>query len=83
VFELSNAPDSEGLRWVQAVPKARDGALQSVRLGFRAGQLAVLEMLDSFGQRSVLAFGPVDTQPGFRPDHFRFTPPAGTEVLRP
>lgn len=82
LFTLANAPDAEGQQWVQATPKSRDGQLQSVRLGFRQGQLATLEMLDSFGQRSVMQFGPLDTQSGFKPGHFAFQPPAGADVLR-
>lgn len=82
LFTLVNAPDAEGQQWVLATPKSRDGQLQSVRLGFRQGQLATLEMLDSFGQRSVMQFGPLDTQAGFKPGHFAFQPPAGADVLR-
>lgn len=82
LFTLANAPDAEGQQWVLATPKSRDGQLQSVRLGFRQGQLATLEMLDSFGQRSVMQFGPLDTQAGFKPGHFAFQPPAGADVLR-
>ena len=82
LFTLANAPDAEGQQWVQATPKSRDGQLQSVRLGFRQGQLATLEMLDSFGQRSVMQFGPLDSQAGFKPGHFAFQPPAGADVLR-
>ena len=82
LFTLANAPDADGQQWVLATPKSRDGQLQSVRLGFRQGQLATLEMLDSFGQRSVMQFGPLDTQSGFKPGHFAFQPPAGADVLR-
>lgn len=81
VFDLRNAPDADGLSWVQATPKGRDGQLQAVRLGFRQGQLAVLDILDSFGQRSVMAFGAMDTKP-LAADRFRFTPPAGVDVVR-
>ncbi|WP_237491390.1 outer membrane lipoprotein chaperone LolA [Malikia spinosa] len=82
LFTLANAPDADGQQWVLATPKSRDGQLQSVRLGFRQGQLATLEMFDSFGQRSVMQFGPLDTQSGFKPGHFAFQPPAGADVLR-
>ena len=82
LFTLANAPDADGQQWVLATPKSRDGQLQSVRLGFRQGQLATLEMLDSFGQRSVMQFGPLDTEAGFKPGHFAFQPPAGADVLR-
>lgn len=87
VFTLSNAAPEpgarDGLAWVQAQPRQRDGQLQQVRLGFRQGQLAALDMLDSFGQRSTLTFEAMDTAPGFKPGHFDFKPPPGAEVVRP
>ncbi len=82
VFELRNAPDADGLTWVLATPKQRDGQLQSIQLGFRQGQLAALDILDSFGQRSAMRFDGMDTQPGFGSGHFRFQPPAGADVIR-
>jgi outer membrane lipoprotein carrier protein len=82
VFALSNGADADGLQWVLATPKAKDGTLQQVRLGFRQGQLAALEMLDSFGQRSVIQFGAMNNQPGFKAGHFSFAPPVGADVVR-
>ncbi|BAO80085.1 outer membrane lipoprotein-sorting protein [Serpentinimonas raichei] len=82
-FTLSNAPDADGLRWVQAVPKGEDAPLQAVRIGFRNGQLAVLEILDRFGQRSHIAFERLDTQSAFRPGHFGFSVPTGAALIRP
>ena len=82
VFTLGNAPDRDGLLWVVATPRNRDAQLQSVHLGFKQGQLAALEMLDSFGQRSVLKFGAIDVASRVPAERFRFTPPAGVDVLR-
>lgn len=82
LFTLANAPDADGQQWVLATPKSRDGQLQSVRIGFRQGQLATLEMLDGFGQRSLIQFGPLETQAGLKPASFAFQPPAGADVLR-
>ena len=69
-----------------ATPKARDGQLQSVRVGFRADSatptLAALEMLDSFGQRSVLRFDKVEVNPRLPDSLFQFKPPAGADVIR-
>ena len=85
-FTLANAPDKDGLQWVVATPKAKDGQLQSVRIGFKAGEtpagLGALEILDSFGQRSVLTFSRVEVNPSLPADAFRFTPPKGAAVLK-
>lgn len=81
-FALTDAPDKDGLQWVQGTPKAKDSQLQQVRVGFKQDQLAVLEILDSFGQRSVLSF--VGFQPNAALDAgtFQFKPPAGADVVR-
>ena len=86
-FELRDAPDRDGLQWVQATPRTKDGQLQAVRVGFRVtdkgSELAVLDILDSFGQRSVLTFTAFELNPVLAPSVFQFKPPAGADVIRP
>ncbi len=89
-FTLAAAPEKDGLEWVVATPKAKDGQLQAVRVGFRAGdktaakpaELAALEILDSFGQHSVLSFNKVEVNPSLPKDTFQFNPPKGADVIR-
>lgn len=83
VFELKAAPAQGGLEWAEARPRARDGQLLSVRVGFKAGQLSVLEIADSLGQRSVLSFSQWQGNVPLKPEQFRFRPPAGADVIRP
>ena len=81
-FTLEAAPDQEGVQWVLARPKAKDGALQNVRVGFAAGQLAALDILDSFGQRSLIRFSNVKNNPALSAAVFQFKPPAGADLLK-
>jgi outer membrane lipoprotein carrier protein len=89
-FVLAQAPDKDGLQWVTATPKSKDGQLQLVRVGFRAGGdaaaqrsvLEVLEILDSFGQSSVLTFKQFQVNPALSAAAFVFKPPAGADVIR-
>ena len=89
-FTLTAAPEKDGLQWVAATPKAKDGQLQSVRVGFRAGEksaakspeLAALEILDTFGQLSVLSFSKVEVNPNLPKDTFQFRTPKGADVIR-
>ncbi len=80
-FTLSNQPDADGLQWVQALPKSAQGQIQQLRVGFAGDTLAALEILDSFGQRSLMRFEQVQIQPSLPADSFRFQPPAGVDVL--
>lgn len=80
-FDLQALPDQGGMQWVQAVPRQKEGQLTSMKVGFRGDQLAALEILDSFGQRSVLTFTGMQVNAGINADAFRFTPPKGADVV--
>jgi outer membrane lipoprotein carrier protein len=81
-FNLENAGERDGLQWVQATPKAKDGQLRSVRIGFRGNELATLEILDGFGQRSVITFSKMELNAPIAQEAFNFKPPAGADVLK-
>ena len=80
-FDLSNLPPKDGLEWAEAKPKAKDGAFQSVRVGFRNQQLAALEIRDSFGQTSLLQFSAFVPNVPLPADDFVFTVPAGADLI--
>jgi len=81
-FALEAQPDRDGLQWVRATPKAKDGQLQHVQIGFRGEALAALEILDSFGQQSVLKFEQFDTNPALPAGTFSFKTPPGADVIK-
>ena len=85
-FALSAQPDRGGLQWVLATPKTKDGQLQNIGVGFKATdkgpELAVLEILDSFGQKSVMTFNQVEVNPALTAATFQFKVPAGADVIR-
>ena len=80
-FELKAAPDRNGLSWVEATPRVRDGTLQTVRVGFRAGELAAVEIVDSFGQTSLLQFDKFVPNVALPAERFRFVVPAGADLI--
>jgi outer membrane lipoprotein carrier protein len=80
-FDLSNLPARDGLEWAEAKPKARDGAFQSLRVGFKDKELAALEIIDSFGQKSLLQFSGFAANTAIAPETFRFAVPAGADVI--
>lgn len=82
-YALQSAPEQDGLQWVLAVPKAQDGQLKSVRVGFDGDRLAALDILDSFGQRSQIRFTGMQLNPALPAGTFQFKPPAGADVLKP
>ena len=52
-----------------------------MRVGFKGKDLAALEIVDSFGQRSLLRFEAFAANGAIAPETFRFTPPAGADVI--
>jgi len=80
-FDLAALPAKDGLDWVQANPKTKDGAFKSVRVGFKGKDLAAVEIVDAFDQRSLLQFSQFAAGVSFGADAFRFTPPAGVDVI--
>ncbi|WAC72226.1 outer membrane lipoprotein chaperone LolA [Roseateles sp. SL47] len=80
-FTLKSQPAEQGVEWVLATPKRSDSGVQSLRLGFRGRELVGLEIVDAFGQRSVMQFSSVQVNAKLAVDRFRFDPPAGTDVM--
>lgn len=80
-FDLKARLDRDGLSWVQALPRTKDGQFQSIEIGFNGKQLTAVEIVDSFGQRSALRFTDLQTNVTIDPERFRFTPPPGADVL--
>jgi outer membrane lipoprotein carrier protein len=80
-FVLTPQPAKDGLDWALATPKAKDGAFQSMRVGFKGRELAAVEIVDSFGQRSFLQFTGFEPNVVLDAERFRYSPPAGADVI--
>lgn len=80
-FVLAADGSSDGIEWVRATPRAKDGPFQRMRIGFRGADLAAVEVVDAFGQRSVLQFGVFNANAAVAAERFRFVPPAGADVV--
>jgi outer membrane lipoprotein carrier protein len=80
-FVLAPQPSADGLDWALATPKLKDGPFQSMRVGFRGKDLAAVEIIDSFGQRSLLQFSQFVPNAVLAAERFRFAPPAGADVI--
>jgi len=80
-FELKAAPAADGLEWVQATPRAKDGPIKTLRVGFKGSSLAALEIVDAFGQRSLLRFSGLEQNIVLPDSTFQFTPPKGADVI--
>ena len=80
-FEWQSLPEADGLEWLGATPKDRDSAFSELRLGFDANGLAALQVMDNFGQRTLIRLSKLERNPKLAVELFRFTPPAGADVV--
>ena len=80
-FRLSDQGAKGGLEWLEALPRSREGNFESIRMGFGFSGLEVMELVDSFGQMTVLRFKSLQRNPDLDPRLFRFSPPKGADVI--
>ena len=80
-FTLKEGGEAEGMAWVDATPKAGDSGFEKVRLGFSGGDLKAMELFDSFGQTTQIRFSKIERNPALPTATFKFTPPAGADVV--
>jgi outer membrane lipoprotein carrier protein len=80
-FELSEAGSRDGLEWMEARPREREAGFERVRMGFDGKGLRAMELVDHFGQTTVLRFSNLVRNPKLDKSEFRFEPPKGADVL--
>ena len=72
---------SDGLEWVQAVPKAEESGFDKVLLGFSGHGLQKMELHDSFGHTTTIQFSQLERNPSLNSGSFKFKVPAGADVV--
>ena len=80
-YNLDATGPKGGLDWLQAFPKNNDTMFQKVRMGFKGNTLETMELYDHLGQVTIIRFSKIERNPKLSPDTFRFTPPAGADVI--
>lgn len=80
-FELKEGPAEDGIEFVDATPKGGDASFERVRIGFAANKPVSMEIHDSFGQVTVLRLTQFEANPVLPAGLFRFTAPAGADVV--
>ncbi len=81
-YKVVEAGKADGMEWLELTPKKPDDApFLKARLGFGPQGLARMELNDTLGQRTVLAFSAWTRNPAFAKNLFRFVPPPGVDVV--
>jgi outer membrane lipoprotein carrier protein len=85
-YILQNDGNTDGLDWIIATPKNKEGAISRFKIGLKTSSngvaLVQLQIQDNFGKNSSLVFNNFQINPGLKPDTFTFTPPKNAEVYQ-
>lgn len=81
-FTLTDAGQRDGMEWLKATPKAKDASFESVQIGLKNGVPRAMELVDSFGQTSVITFTKFEKNPSLPASQFSFVMPKGADVFR-
>ena len=81
LFNLKEAGSKDGIEWLEASPKSKEGSFEKVRMGFKGNDLHAMELKDNFGQTTLLRFSNLQRNPAIGANLFRFTPPKGVDVI--
>ncbi len=80
-FVFAESGDQDALQWLDATPKDKEAGFERIRMGFSATGLQAMELVDQFGQVTMLRFANLQRNPKLDPGTFRFTPPKGADLL--
>lgn len=81
-FNVTESGGTDGLQWLTLTPRNEgDASFQSARLGFDAGGLTRMEVLDAVGQNTKISFSGWKRNPAFAAGTFKYTPDKGVDVV--
>ena len=79
---MAEAAGQGGVQWLTLTPKQEgDASFQTARLAFSGGTLVKMEVKDAVGHRTEISFSGWKRNPAFARDTFRYSPPAGVDVV--
>ena len=80
-FDMKELGEKDGLEWLEAKPREKEAGFERIRLGMATGGVEAMELVDHFGQTTMLRFTNIVRNPQIDPATFRFSPPKGADVL--
>ncbi len=80
-FEIVESSRDGAFVWVSLAPREQGADFRSVEVGFDAGELVALVLVDALGQVTSIEFRNVVVNLDMEDELFRFEPPAGADVI--
>lgn len=80
-FATSEQGEHDGLSWLRLKSKEKEPQFAYADLGFDAAGLQRMRFEDTLGDKTEIRFSDWKRNPALAADAFRFTPPAGVDVI--
>lgn len=80
-FVVVGESEESGLQWVDLSPKVRDTDFDRIRIGLDEQGIREMKLSDHFGQETVIVFDRLKLNGDIPAARFRFTVPAGVDVI--
>lgn len=81
VFAVESLGNSDGIDWFELAPISQDGDFDAVFVGLADGDLAAMELRDSFGQATQILFSEFDADIDPEDALFTFVAPEGVDII--
>jgi len=79
-FEVIDIGESQGLAWVELIPRDKESQFIRILLAFMGKELRRMEMADQFGQVTRFQFYDIQRNLPLSDELFEFTPPENSDV---
>ncbi|MES9946048.1 MAG: outer membrane lipoprotein chaperone LolA [Candidatus Thiodiazotropha sp.] len=80
-FLVNDLGETDGLNWVELLPKGKESHFASLRLALNDNRLQRMEMVDNFGQTTRFVFNNIQRNPTLDVTLFKFTPPPMVDLI--
>lgn len=80
-FQVNDLGETDGLNWVELLPKGKESQFASLRLALNDNSLQRMEMVDNFGQTTRFVFNNIRRNPTLDATLFKFKPPPMIDLI--
>ena len=81
-FTIKPLGSRDGQQWLEAVPRVREAGVERIAMGFAGGLPQAMEVVDAFERLSRFSLRGIERNPPLNDALFRFTAPAGADIVR-
>lgn len=81
VMDWEQTSSAAGTTWYRLVPKQQDTSVEELFIAFEDRELALIRVLDGFGNQTEIGFSDGKRNQLISPERFHFDIPAGTDII--